>query len=72
MTNNAISTGRVLLKFKLKLRGPNQSVQMSQKKPTFIGRRPQNTLGQYPSNHWSDLSQILNLGDGTKVCEGLR
>jgi hypothetical protein len=60
--------------FKLKIREPNQNQQKPQMRTTFIRRQPQNNKVEYHSNHWSDLSKILNVSseDQTKVYRNLK
>jgi hypothetical protein len=65
---------------KLKLLGLNQSVQRFQMKMTSNGRRPpteddlKKWKGEYLSNHWQDLTQILKsrYWDQTKVEKGVK
>jgi hypothetical protein len=47
--------------FKLKLRGPNQSLQKLYIEDDPNERRPQNLKVEYLRNNWSNLIQFLNL-----------
>jgi hypothetical protein len=47
--------------------GPNQNLKLYDMKTTFHGRLPENIKSGVLSNHRSNLPQILNYGDQTKL-----
>ena len=71
--NISATTNRIFLKFQTKAQGTKSKLKMLEMKTTSDGRRPsiEDNLKilnvEYLSNHWSDLSQISNLGAGEQI-----